>query len=116
MDVIERNQDYFSSLAKVESIHLYNTELEESATATAVVNGIELLIPLAELIDIDKEKARLDKEIKRLQGLEKGISAKLKNENFVKRAPELVVKSEKEKLSNIQGSLIKLKENYEKLV
>ncbi len=81
-----------------------------------MVQSTELFIPLADLIDIEKEKNRLFKEIQRLQGLEKSISVKLDNQNFVKKAPESVVNNEREKLSNIRESLSKIMDNYQKLV
>jgi valyl-tRNA synthetase len=115
MNILNRDQEYFSSLAKVDRILPYSAELEETVTATAVVDGTELFIPLADLIDIEKERARLEKELNRLQGLEKSISAKLSNQNFVSKAPETVVNTEKEKLVKIQESLEKVKLNYEKL-
>jgi valyl-tRNA synthetase len=116
MDIIKRDKEYFSSLAKVEEILPFSSDLQETVTATAVVEGTELFIPLADLIDIDKEKARLQKEIQRLQGLEKSISGKLSNQNFISKAPEVVVTTEKDKLAKIQESLEKVIKNYDKLV
>ncbi len=114
--MIKRDEGYFTSLAKTESINAYSDQLEDTAMATAVVQGIEIFIPLADLIDVEKEKMRLEKEINRLRGLEKSISSKLNNENFVNKAPKTVVKTEKEKLLKIQESLSKLSENYQKLI
>jgi len=116
MDIIKRDKEYFSSLAKVEEILPFSSDLQETVTATAVVEGTELFIPLTDLIDIDKEKARLQKEIQRLQGLEKSISGKLSNQNFISKAPEVVVTTEKDKLAKIQESLEKVIKNYDKLV
>jgi valyl-tRNA synthetase len=114
--MIKRDEGYFASLAKTESIDEYVDELKNAAVTTAVVQGIEIFIPLADLIDIEKEKMRLEKEIKRLQGLEKSINGKLGNENFIKKAPESVVDSEKKKLLKIQESLLKISDNYNKLI
>jgi valyl-tRNA synthetase len=115
MAILNRDQEYFSSLAKVDQILPFSSELEETVTATAVVDGTELFIPLADLIDVEKEKARLEKELNPLQGLEKSISAKLSNQNFISKAPSAVVTTEKEKLGKIQESLEKVKQNFEKL-
>ena len=115
MAIMTRNAGYFESLAKVEHIHPFSDAIEKSAAATVVAHGAELFIPMADLIDIDKEKARLSKEIQRLEGLVKGISGKLSNENFISKAPEAVVASEKEKLQKIQESLTKLSENFQKI-
>jgi len=60
------------------------------------------------VIDLDKEKSRISKEINRLQGLIKATSAKLNNPNFVQRAPEDVVERERTKLEEMSNSLEKL--------
>jgi valyl-tRNA synthetase len=115
MDIINRDQEYFESLAKVDRIYSYSSELDGTLTATAVVEGTELFIPLADLIDIEKEKARLEKEMNRLQGLQKNISGKLSNQNFVNKAPDTVVATEKQKLAKIEESLALVTNNFEKL-
>ena len=71
---------------------------------------------MAELIDVDVEISRLQKEIERLQSINKGIKAKLENQNFVAKAPEKVVNGEKEKLTNNQDKLTKLNENLKRLI
>jgi valyl-tRNA synthetase len=69
---------------------------------------------MADLIDREKEEQRLEKELARLEGLQKGILAKLDNKNFIERAPEKVVLAERNKLNNIQNNLDKVRKNYEK--
>lgn len=64
---------------------------------------------------MDKERLRLEKEIQRLEGLSKSISAKLSNENFISKAPEKVVNAERDKLSNINQNLEKIRDNYNNL-
>jgi len=113
--LIHEYKEYFHSLGRIDTIHAFSGEKEKMAAATAVVQGVELFVPLAELIDLDKEKMRLEKEIKRLEGLEKGTRAKLANQNFVQKAPQNVVAAEKEKLANVVENLKKVRENYEKL-
>ncbi len=113
--LIQDNIEYFQSLAKVDDIHSYSDTLSHKATATAVVQGAELFLPLAELIDVDKERVRLEKEITRLEGLDKSFSAKLANEKFINNAPEKVVVAEREKLTNIRLDLEKLRNNYNNL-
>jgi len=115
MELIEKYQSYFNSLAKVEMIIKYDESIKNESTATAVVQSAELFIPLAELIDVEKEKARLTKEIDRLQSMIKGLSAKLNNENFINKAPEQVVQSERTKLTDNDKKLEKLIENLNNL-
>jgi valyl-tRNA synthetase len=114
-NTIYQHAMYFKSLAKIEKIQSYTDTLKDVAKATAVVNNTELFVPLAELIDLNKEKERLEKEINRLQGLQKGISAKLSNQQFVTKAPAQVVKAEEDKLAKIVESLEKIEKNYNNL-
>ncbi len=113
-EVIQRYETYFASLAKVESIQPFSDDLAHEPVATAVIGKLELFLPLADLVDLDKEKARLEKELERLTGLEKGLRAKLANEKFLEKAPAKVVETEKQKLANIQESLHKVKVNYQR--
>jgi len=113
--LLTQNKEYFQSLAKVDELRNWTNEMEHEATATAVIQAAELFVPLADLIDIDKEKTRLEKEISRLEGLQKGFSAKLSNENFISKAPEKVVIAEKEKLANIEENLAKVRNIYKNL-
>jgi valyl-tRNA synthetase len=112
--VIKRYETYFTSLAKVESIQPFSDDIAHEPVATAVIGKLELFLPLADLVDLDKEKARLEKELERLTGLEKGLRAKLANEKFLEKAPANVVETEKQKLANIQESLYKVKANYQR--
>jgi len=105
---------YFKSLAKVEHIRKIETAFDKKEAATVVVQGTEFFVPLSDLIDTEKEKARLQKEMTHLQGLEEALQKKLENKNFVERAPQAVVEGEKVKLANIRENLNKVKMNYEK--
>jgi len=79
-----------------------------------VVQGVEFFVPLADLIDKEKEKNRLEKELTQLQKLQQAIQNKLNNKNFVERAPQNVVEGERKKLEEIQQNLEKVKLNYNK--
>ncbi|MCY4574173.1 MAG: class I tRNA ligase family protein, partial [Gemmatimonadetes bacterium] len=79
--------------------------------ASAVLrDGTELFLPLAGVIDVDRELERLERETGRLEGRLKGLRAKLANENFVTRAPEAVVARERDKLASCQVQFTKLQE------
>ncbi|MFT4769763.1 MAG: valyl-tRNA synthetase [Glaciecola sp.] len=83
-------------------------EGEAPASATGLCGKLEILVPLADIIDRDAELARLDKEIEKLRGELKRIQGKLNNTGFVAKAPAEVVAKEEEKLSFQQASLEKL--------
>ena len=76
---------------------------------------MELFIPLADLIDIDDEIERLEKQISDMKGRLAAVNGKLSNANFVDRAPEDVVANEKRKQAEYQSSLEKLQENLNSL-
>ena len=79
--------------------------------ADGVVDGLDVMVPLAGLIDLEAERRRLRKEIDRLSGRRRGLEAKLANEGFINRAPEDVVAREREKLSAAELALEKLERN-----
>ena len=114
-DFFKQNSVSFLNLAKIDSISEYAPESVKGATVTAVIDGTEIFMPLADLIDLDKERQRLSKEILRLEGLHKSMSAKLSNEKFLNQAPPEIVKNEQEKLTNINQNLEKIKKNYNNL-
>ena len=81
-----------------------------------IVEGLELNIPLEGLVDIEAEKARLDKELDKLKGEVARVEKKLSNERFVSNAPEAVVAAEKGKLAKYQELYAKTLEKKEALV
>ena len=114
IQTILANADHFAALSKVDSIHPVDGGFDKNDAGTVVVSNTELFIPMAELIDLEKEKERLQKELQRLQGLEKALLGKLNNKNFVEKAPAAVVEKERAKLANIRQNLEKVRRNYEK--
>ena len=74
-------------------------------SAAAVVDEVEAFLPLADLIDIDVERNRLDKEIDRLKKIIMGADNKLSNSKFLANAPEKIVEHERHKLSDCRTQL-----------
>ncbi|KYN86442.1 valine--tRNA ligase [Vibrio cidicii] len=107
---VEANKQVLVSLAKLESVRVLAAGEETPACATALVGKSELMIPMAGLIDKDAELARLDKEVAKTQGEIKRIEGKLGNEGFVAKAPEAVIAKEREKLEGYKETLAKLEE------
>ncbi len=111
-DSIKKYDGYFRRLARVTSLSFITDQSRPRLSATAVVQGDELFVPLEGIIDIEVEKARLRKEIERVSSLLKSVQAKLSNENFVAKAPKEVVEKEQEKLNTFSETLEKLQRNY----
>ena len=115
IDILEENKNIIFNLAGIERVRRIAEKETPDKCVSAVVDGIELFVPLADLIDLDIERARLEKEINRLEGLIKSVEKKLSNENFISRAPENVVLNEKDKLENFQESLTKVMNSYSQI-
>ncbi len=84
-------------------------------SASAIVQGIEVYVPLQGLIDVNAERARLSKEDERLLKLVEGTKAKLSNPSFVERAKPEVVESEREKLSELEHAHEKIRRFLDEL-
>jgi len=101
---------FVSSLAKLESIELLKDGEKAPTSSTALAGSLEILVPVAGLIDVEAESSRLQKEIDKLKGEHKRLAGKLQNERFVANAPAEIVEKEKEKLANTLQALTKLEE------
>ncbi len=104
-----------NKLAKLESVRVLAAGEEAPMSATALVGEMQVLVPMAGLIDKDAELARLDKEIQRLQGEVQRVGGKLANEGFVAKAPAEVLDKERAKLAEAEAALAKLVEQREKI-
>ncbi len=100
---------YIKSLTKIEQITLGSDVVKPKASASAVVKGIEIYIPLEGVIDLEMEKERLQKEVTRLKGVLTGVTKKLSNDKFVNNAPKEVVARERQKAIDWENSIEKLK-------
>ena len=77
---------------------------------TVVTHVAQISMPLAELVDLEKEKARLEKELKKQSADLEKLNAKLNNPGFVNKAPEQVVAAEKERAVKLTELVSKLEE------
>jgi valyl-tRNA synthetase len=109
--IIKKYQSYFQRLARVIRITGLTDSAKPKQSASAVVDGGEVFIPLAGLIDIGAERERIQKEITHAEAMVENIEKKLVNENFVNRAPKEIVEKEREKLDNFKTNLDKLRNN-----
>jgi len=106
---LERHHDAIEFLARTESLRPCEGEVPE-ATATAVIGEATLAVPLAGLIDVTAELARLDKLIARLEAECERLDRKLGNESFHAKAPEAVVAQEEAKRERAAGELTRYRE------
>lgn len=113
---LNNNRIYLMTLAKLESIEILADESDAPESAMSLVGDMNILIPMAGLIDKDAELARLDKEITKLKSEFERLNAKLNNESFVARAPEAVVAKERDKLNDIKSALTNLEQQHGKIM
>ncbi len=101
--VFAENESYLDKLAAAEPVTILASDAAKPENAmTGVVNGVEIYLPLKGLIDVEKETARLSKELEKLEKEIKRLNGKLNNEGFLKKAPEQVVAGEKAKLADYE--------------
>ncbi|HBQ77955.1 MAG TPA: valine--tRNA ligase, partial [Erwinia persicina] len=110
-DVVRRvndNHNFLKTLARLETLELLPAGEKGPVSVTKLVDGAELLIPMADLVDKAAELERLAKEVLKLDVEMEKITTKLGNEGFVARAPEAVVAKERERLADFEQAKIKL--------
>ena len=112
---LNENLPLLGKLAKLESVRVLEANEEAPMSATALVGDMQVLVPMAGLIDKAAELARLDKELQRLQGEVKRVGGKLSNEGFVAKAPADVIEKERAKLTEAEQAVAKLAEQREKI-
>ena len=91
------NKAYLRKLARLESITFLSSDAEVPPSLSALCGNLEILVPMAGVIDVEAERARLNKELQKQQGELTRIQGKLSNASFVDRAPEAVVANERHK-------------------
>ncbi|MTI69737.1 MAG: valine--tRNA ligase [Firmicutes bacterium] len=115
-EILNNGDRYFKTLASASEIEIKeNKEGIGEDAMSAVVDKCEIYLPLEELVDIEKEIERLEKERKRLEGELKRVNGKLSNEGFVNKAPEHIVKEEKDKKEKYQDMMDKVLERLKSL-
>ncbi|WP_338883554.1 valine--tRNA ligase [Xenorhabdus sp. TH1] len=105
---VAENLNFIQAMGRLSSVTVLAAGEEAPVSVTKLIDGAEVLIPMAGLINKDAELARLDKEIEKLDKEISGIEAKLANEGFVSRAPEAVVAKERERLATNNAAKEKL--------
>ena len=95
-------------LAKLSDVHFVSEGETQPASSTQLIGKLEVHVPMAGLIDVDAEVARLERQLKKLEGEIKGLSGKLNNPGFTDKAPAEVVEREHGRLQDAQAQLAKI--------
>lgn len=107
---LDENGTFLKAMAKLDAITLLPVGEKGPASATALVGEMEILIPMAGLIDKDAELARIAKALDKAQKDFARTEGKLANQKFVSNAPEAVINKEREKLQEFRVAMEKLQE------
>ncbi|MBQ0026221.1 MAG: class I tRNA ligase family protein, partial [Lachnospiraceae bacterium] len=110
-EAYKRSEDFFKTLASASELDVQadKTGIADNAVS-AVIAGAALFLPLEELVDMAKERERLEKEAERLKGEIKRCEGMLSNEKFISKAPEAKIAEERGKLSKYNEMLAQVNE------
>ena len=112
----EAGRSYICKLAYASNISVQDAAPESSDGMVSVVtDNARMFMPMAELVDLEKEKARILKELANAEKQLEGQIAKLANEKFISRAPENVVNMERDKKAKLEALIENLKLSLEHL-
>lgn len=110
-DIFASGEAHLKRLAWCSSVTVQQEDLTDTAGMVCdITHMAKLYMPLAELVDLAKEKARLEKDLGKKQGELKGLEGKLSNPGFLNKAPEHVVAAEKDRAEKLKVLIAKIEE------
>jgi len=112
---LETWKSYLMPLAGLSALHVGSVGPKPPQAAAEISKDLEVYVPLAGLIDLSEERARLLKEIGRAEGELEGLKRKLSNQSFVERAPAEVVEKDKARVKELEVRIQKLQENLKRI-
>jgi len=114
--VVEEGKDYIADLANIEELTISKeVAARPEQASTAITSEIEIILPLAGMVDIEKEIARLEDEIKKMEAEIKRATGKLSNPGFVNNAPDHLVEEERRKKEEYSAKKVQLEETLASL-
>jgi valyl-tRNA synthetase len=115
MEALNRHRQSIQILGRVQELHCNSAGGPPAAAAKAVVDAVDIFMPLAGIIDFAEEAKRLDRELEKLGKEVTQAQRKMSNEDFLAKAPEEVVQKEQAKLQAQTDKLNKLKTHRERI-
>ncbi len=106
---IAEGESYIKRMGKIKNIYSGKPGTDHGPVATSVVDGIEIGVPLGDIIDVDVERNRLEKELKRVESLLAKAQGRLSDPLFREKAPPEIVEKEEAKSRNLAETASKLR-------
>ena len=113
-DIFAKGEMFFERLAYASEVTIAD-KVEENDCVTVVTDCARFFIPLSDIIDVEKETARLNKDKEKVQKDIDFLSKKLSNEGFIAKAPAQLIEAEKAKLAKAEEKMAKINESLEAL-
>lgn len=113
-DVFSQGRMFFERLAYASEVNI-SEKVEEKDCVTVVTDSARFFIPLSDIIDVEKETARLNKDKAKIQKDIDFLSKKLSNQGFIAKAPAALIEAEKIKLAKAEEKMAKINESLDSL-
>ncbi len=114
-DAVDGLRPQLARMARVERLEWGGAHDGAIGASSVLPSGTEAFLPLEGLVDLDRERERVEDEIGRLGGLRQSSAKKLENDQFVTRAPDDVVQKERDKLASAEEQISRLEERLARL-
>ena len=114
-DVFSQGRMFFERLAYASEVNI-SEKVEEKDCVTVVTDSARFFIPLSDIIDVEKETARLNKDKAKIQKDIDFLSKKLSNQGFIAKAPAALIEAEKIKLAKAEEKMAKISESLDSLL
>ncbi len=108
-DYVTDGEIYIRRMGKVKNIYIGRPSTDHGPVASSIVDGVEIGVPLGEVIDIDVERKRLQKELRRVEALLAKTEARLGDTSFRQKAPPEVVAKEENRSKHLAETVSKLR-------
>ena len=115
-EIFESGRAYICRLAYANNLTITREAPEDlTGIVTASTNDARLFMPLSELVDVEKERERIEKEIVKIKANMERVEQKLSNSQFIAKAPEQVIKAERDKLDKLRALMDNLNDSLKEL-
>ncbi len=109
-DIFAKGEMFFERLAYASEVNICE-KVDEKDCVTVVTDSARFFIPLSDIIDVEKETARLNKDKEKVQKDIDFLSKKLNNQGFIAKAPAQLIEAEKAKLAKAEEKMAKINES-----